>query len=247
MTNGLYKPTGWLRRVAGRCLGVGPRKGDATALMPPVDVSGVPLGQCDGSSLPQDTICVQDTSGSLGWSLTTGGSRLDASKLAAEAFFRRRAVLSPGDRIAIVTFNNYGRVVLPLTEITRLDVILTCLASLRVAGGTDLAEGLKAANGLFAQDVALNPALARYRRILLLTDGHGGNPLRWATHLKNAGVLLEVIGIGGNTSDVDEALLRRVATTDAQGLIHYWFFHDTDGLVAHYEDLANGLVFRGHG
>jgi Mg-chelatase subunit ChlD len=87
-------------------------------------------------------------------------SRLDASRKAAEAFIRRRAVLSPRDRIGIVTFNKYGHVVLPLTEITRLDAILLCLSSLRAAGGTDLAEGLKAANSLFAQDVALHPTLA---------------------------------------------------------------------------------------
>jgi Mg-chelatase subunit ChlD len=138
-------------------------------------------------------------------------------------------------------------VVLPLTEITRLDAILLCLSSLRAAGGTDLAEGLKAANSLFAQDVALNPTLARYRRILLLTDGHGGNPLRWATHLKNAGVLIEVIGVGGDTSAVDEVTCARIATRDSEDFIHYWFFRDTEGLVAHYENLASGLVYRGHG
>jgi uncharacterized protein YegL len=246
MTDGLYKRTGWLRRLAGRFFGVGPRNGEATALMRQVDVGGAPLGLCDWESLPHDTICVVDISGSMG-QRDVAPSRLEASKKATEAFCRRRVALSPGDRIAIVTFNNYGRVVLPLTEITRLDVILACLASLRVAGGTDLAEGLKTANSLFGQDVALNPALARCRRIVMLTDGRGGSPLRWATHLKNAGVLLEVIGIGGNTSDVDEALLRRVATTDAQGVNHYSFFADTNTLVAHYEDLASGLVFRGQG
>jgi Mg-chelatase subunit ChlD len=174
-------------------------------------------------------------------------SRLDASKKATEAYIRRRAALSAGDRIGIVTFNKYGRVVLPLTEITRLDEILLCLASLRVAGDTDIAEGLKAANSLFAQDVALYPQVARYRRILILTDGRGGRPLSWATHLKNAGVLIEVIGVGGATSAVGEALCRKVATTDSNGVVHYWFSRDTNGLVAHYENLASGLIFRGHG
>jgi hypothetical protein len=58
---------------------------------------------------------------------------------------------------------------------------------------------------------------------------------------------MEIIGIGGDTSQVQEQLLRQVATTDANGFVHYWFFRDTDGLVAHYENLASGLVYRGHG
>ena len=231
MTDGLYKRTGWLRRLAERCFGIGlPNEGQGTELVRQADPGSVPLGLCDWESLPHDTVCVVDVSGSMGGT-DCAPSRLEASKRATEAFCRRRAALSPGDRIAIVTFNNYGRVVLPLTEITRLDVILACLASLRVAGGTDLAEGLKAANSLFAQDVALNPALARYRRILMLTDGHGGNPLRWAAHLKNANVLIEIIGVGGDPSSaVDAKLLRKVATIDVDGFVHYWFFRDTDGL-----------------
>jgi hypothetical protein len=247
MTNGLYKRTGWLSRLVERCLGVGlPDNGQATELVRQTEPGSVPSGLCDWALLPHDTVCVHDVSGSMGWTDCIP-SRLDASKKAAEAFCRCRAALSPGDRIGIVTFNNYGRVVLPLTEITRLDAILFCLSSLRIAGGTNIAEGLKAANSLFAQDAALHPAVARCRRILLLTDSQGGRPLPWATHLKKAGVLLEVIGVGGNTSEVDEQLLRKVATTDANGFVHYWFFRDTEGLVAHYENLASGLVYRGHG
>lgn len=247
MTNGLYKPTGWLSRLVERWFGLGPpSSGQATEVVQQTDPGSVPLGLCDWESLPQDTVCVLDVSGSMGWT-DCSPSRLEASKKATEAFCRRRAALSPGDRIGIVTFNNYGRVVLPLTEITRLDVILARLASLRVAGGTDLAEGLKAANSLFAQDVVVHSMLARYRRVLMLTDGHGGNALRWATHLKSAKVLIEIIGVGGDTGQVDEATCRRLATTDANGFVHYWFFRDTDGLVAHYENLADGLVFRGHG
>lgn len=248
MNGGFDKRIGWLSWLVGRFFGTGlPGDKQAMQLMKQADPGNVPLGLCDWDSLPQDTVCVQDVSGSLNWTDCIP-SRLEASKKAAEAFIRRRAALSPGDRVGIVTFNNYGRVVLPLTEVTRLDAILLCLSSLRAAGGTDLAEGLKAANSLFAQDVALHPTLARHRRILLLTDGHGGNPLRWATHLKNAGVLLEVIGVAQRPLDVREELLRQVATTDAtNGFVHYWFFRDTDSLVAHYENLASGLVFRGHG
>lgn len=247
MTNGLYKRTGWLRRLAERCSGTRPpNNGQTTELLRQTDLGSVPLGLCDWESLPHDSVCVFDVSGSMTWKDVVP-CRLDAGKKAAEVYIRHRAALSPGDRIGIVTFNRHGRIVLPLTEITRLDVILMCLASIRATGGTDIGEGLKAANSLFAQDVARNPTLARYRRILLLTDGHGGDPLPWATHLKIANVLIEVIGIGGDASQVDETTCRKIATTDANGCVHYRFFRDADGLVTHYENLADGLIFRGHG
>jgi uncharacterized protein YegL len=246
MSTRLSKWTGRLSRTMFRCFGLGlPDNHRMTEMVRQTKPIDTPSGPCDWASRPHDTLCIQDVSGSMGWT-DCAPSRLEASKKATEAYLRRRAALSPGDRIGIVTFNNYGRVALPLTEITRLDAILLCLASLRVAGGTNIAEGLKAANSVFAQDVALNSQFIRYRRILLLTDGHGGKPLSWARHLKNAGVLIEVIGVGGTTSDVDEALCRKVATTDSHG-VHYWFFRDTDALVAHYENLASGLIFRGHG
>jgi hypothetical protein len=39
--------------------------------------------------------------------------------------------------------------------------------------------------------------------------------------------------------------LTHIGETDADGT-HYWFFRDTDSLVAHYDNLATGIVFRDH-
>jgi Mg-chelatase subunit ChlD len=173
-------------------------------------------------------------------------SRLAASTKATGAFGRRRAALSCGDRLAVVAFNTHAHVVLPLTGIGHLDRIVKHLSTLKAGGGTDIAEGLRVAHDLLARDARERAMLPRYQRLLVLTDGHGGRPLTWANRLKGAGVLIEVIGFGGDPAAVDEGLLRKVATTDANGCTHYWFFRDTDGLVAHYENLASGIVFRGH-
>jgi Mg-chelatase subunit ChlD len=173
-------------------------------------------------------------------------SRLAASTKAAEAYARRRAALSSGDRLAVVAFNTHAHVALPLTGIGHLDRIVKHLSALKAGGGTDIAQGLRVAHDLLARDAHERALLPRYQRLLLLTDGHGGRPLTWANRLKGAGVLIEVMGFGGDPAAVDEGLLRKVATTDASGFAHYWFFRDTDGLVAHYEDLATGIVFRGH-
>ena len=204
MSNGLRKFADGLGRALNRCLGVAtPGQQQKDLLQQTGPDSGL-LGLSDWSHLPHDSICVQDSSGSMTWR-DCDPCRLEVGKRAAEACIRRRAAISPTDRIGIVTFNNHGRVVLPLTEVLQMD------------------------------------------QILLLTDGQGGQPLGWATHLKNAGVLLEVIGLGGDTSAVDQKLCRQVATTDANGFTHYWFFRDADGLIAHYENLASGLVYGGHG
>jgi Ca-activated chloride channel family protein len=172
-------------------------------------------------------------------------SRIEASKRAAQQYIMRRAELSPHDRIALVSFAEYAEVVLPLTNITDTATIVNALKSLHAGGGTDINEGLKVAERILFEDRSRDVQDNRLKRILLLTDGHGGHPIRTARKLKSCGVLTEVIGIGGDPSAVNEKLLRKVATTDSHGT-HYWFFRDTDSLVAHYDNLATGIVFRGH-
>ena len=58
-------------------------------------------------------------------------------------------------------------------------------------------------------------------------------------------VLVEVIGIGGHSSAVNEHLLRRIATTDPDGFTHYCFIRDSASLIAHYSELATGIVWKG--
>jgi Mg-chelatase subunit ChlD len=131
---------------------------------------------------------------------------------------------------------------MPLIEITSTEMAVLSLQKLRSCGGTDLAAGLKV-----AWDV-LEPQLSQYRagRIIFLTDGQGGNPIRLAKEIKSRGVLVETIGFAGIESEVNESLLKKVATTDGNGFTHYWFFKDTQSLVTHYEELATGVFFRGH-
>jgi len=132
----------------------------------------------------------------------------------------------------------------PLVSMSEAALLKAQLACLTPDDGTDLASGLKAARDLFRK--AGPNSGDRLRRVLLLTDGHGGNPKRVAQTLKtDMAVLLEVIGIGGDPTEVNEELLRQVATTDETGFTHYWFIDDTSRLVQHYEALATGLVWKG--
>jgi hypothetical protein len=79
------------------------------------------------------------------------------------------------------------------------------------------------------------------RRIILLTDGeHNGfsNPEKVADRLKNAGVIIDCIGIGGTPADVDEKLLKKIASRNPDGSIRYCFIGDKDSLIRKYETLA---------
>ncbi|HUT42812.1 MAG TPA: hypothetical protein VMW95_00640, partial [Desulfobacterales bacterium] len=80
----------------------------------------------------------------------------------------------------------------------------------------------------------------------LLTDGHGGHPVKIANKLKDKySAILDVVGIGGSAEVVNESLLRKVATTDPDGFNHYRFIKDSMDLKEHYKHLATGLIWHG--
>lgn len=79
------------------------------------------------------------------------------------------------------------------------------------------------------------------RRIHLLSDGehlHGTSPLPIATALKSAGVIIDCIGIGGTPADVDEAMLKAIASRNPDGSIRYSFIGDKQQLIQKYQTLA---------
>jgi uncharacterized protein YegL len=190
---------------------------------------------------PRDTAIVIDVSGSMGTS-DYPPSRLDGGIQAGMAYATTCAKERPVNRIAIVSFSERACVVLPLTPVTRGREITNAFGRLTIDGGTDLAQGLKAAARLFENQ----PQTQRRRHVILLTDGQGGKPLKIAARLKGKlGVVIDVVGIGGSPDEVNEALLRQVATTDPDGRSHYRFIEDPQVLSQHYAQLAQGLIWRG--
>ena len=82
------------------------------------------------------------------------------------------------------------------------------------------------------------------RRIVMLTDGeHNGSesPQPVADRLKNAGVVIDCIGIGGTPIDVDEQLLNTIASRNSDGTIRYCFIGDQQALIRKYETLARHI------
>ena len=205
---------------------------------------GILADRSISQNMPCDTICVIDTSGSMGWT-DFKPSRLAAAIMAVLSYLTSRLSISIADRIGLVSFDTRGLIVLPLTNITDTQLIKSSVNRLKAGGGTDIAEGLKTAELIFSNNIISTYRVERPKKLLLLTDGRGGHPLTVATALKQQTVHIEVIGIAGDRSEVDETKLRKVATTDLDGFTHYRFIRDTASLIAHYEQLATGIVWKG--
>ena len=78
----------------------------------------------------------------------------------------------------------------------------------------------------------------------MLTDGEynqGGSPIPVASRLKKAGVIIDCIGIGGSPGDVDEELLKEIASCNPDGSIRYCFIGDQQELLRKYETLAHHI------
>ena len=78
----------------------------------------------------------------------------------------------------------------------------------------------------------------------MLTDGeHLGdeNPVTIAARLKKAGVIIDCIGIGGSPKDVDEKLLKQIASRNSDGSVRYCFIGDQQELIRKYQSLAQHI------
>jgi len=179
-------------------------------------------------------VIVTDVSGSMADPFDPGVTKLQAATRASVNLVLGKAQTDPQDQIGLVTFNSRAEVLEELHPVaTHKSQIIYILQSLTPDDGTDINEGLKAAQGMF--DWSLRDVV---RRVVLLTDGQGGDPLDTARKLKDRGVVIDVIGIGDHPSNVDEALLKKVASV-VGGALRYRFIKDRQTLVAHYTQLAN--------
>ena len=198
-----------------------------------VNVNPLQMAQT-GNNQREHTIFANDGSGSMGGPYDGRSNKQEASIRATCTMVLNKAQIDPYDEIGLVTFEDHARTLLTLCPIhSHKRQILQTIQSLRPGGGTDINEGLKEAGKTF--DWSHNDVV---RRIILLTDGHGGHPLRTAEDLKSRGVVIDVIGVGDKPSNVDEKLLRKVASV-IEGELRYRFIKDQQTLVAHYTQLAN--------
>lgn len=182
----------------------------------------------------RDCVLIIDASGSMlddDWKPT----RLDAAKNAAKTFARRLSEEQPNARIAVVAFGCGSKVVCRLTLAREFSKISRKIERIDQGGSTNMYAGLKAALDLLKDH-------AQACQVVLLTDGHntGKTPKKLADRLKEFAII-ECIGIGGSPADVDEALLRRIASAYPNGKERYRWIGQKEQLIKHFHNLAGAI------
>jgi Mg-chelatase subunit ChlD len=181
-------------------------------------------------------VLVLDRSGSMD-SQDYPPSRLGAAVDAAREMIRIRAERDPRDEVGIVWFNKMAYVLVdPICLSKGKGRLTNALGILTPEDGTDINAGLSR-----ARDLLRTKRWDIQDRIVLLTDGHGGQPLDTAKALKANGVVIDVIGIGGSPAAVNEELLCKVASS-INGDLRYRFIWNRAELFQHFRQLADKLV-----
>jgi len=164
-------------------------------------------------------------------------NRLEAAQEAAISLLRARLDRGADDRVAVIAFNDEAQLILTSTgcreEMNRIE---RAIRSIKPASGTDLNAPLRLADSSIPIQEGVH--------IVLLTDGHGGNPTRLAKSLKQRGAIFDCVGVGNVPSDVDEGILKKTASV-LNGQILYRFIGDAEKLEQYFrEDVAFRLRKR---
>lgn len=188
------------------------------------------------ASAPECCVLIFDRS----WSMSTNDyppTRLLAAFDAGIEFLQARKATGLSDLISVVMFDTNAEFICGDVGINEAVEVLTDLkAENRLGSGTDVNSGL-----VMAEDRFRRERQNCINRIVLLTDGHGGNPIRTARRLHDAGVLVDVIGIAGTPEDVAEEEMRKVASF-INGTSRYRFIGNRAELLRHFKTIATDLV-----
>lgn len=163
-------------------------------------------------------------------------SRLVGATQAARRFLERRAASEPNAVAGIVRFGDAARIVAHLVPVRRhTSALNSVLSGLRCDGSTNMGAGVQ-----LAHQELRKVSRSSSRRVVLLTDGHaneGPDPEAMAAAAKQDRIQLDIIGIGGSPADVDEPVLKRMASI-VNKQRRYWFIRSVEELVDKFETLA---------
>lgn len=125
-----------------------------------------------------DVYCMIDVSGSMGSEMlnpegrSDGFNRLDIAKHATKTILNG---LQDEDIFSLMTFSDYGKIIIPPTKINSISkpLILAAIERLQTEGGTNLWEGIKTVLDTFKKTMYTNFEIdnTRVRSAMILTDG----------------------------------------------------------------------------
>jgi Mg-chelatase subunit ChlD len=174
-------------------------------------------------------------------------SRLEAAKNACFTFAELKYNKGLNDEIALMSFAECAWINADFKPISHsMEDFEEALHSLKTTNSTHIGRALGCAGNLMFNEKFLARNYTK-KHIILLTDGYDNDEfgrkfiLDNASRIKDKNCLISCIGIGGSPSNVDEALLREIASV-IDGKIQYWFIKDADSLNKKYQELATGLV-----
>lgn len=169
-------------------------------------------------------------------------NRLAGAQHGAIEYVTHSAQANPLNEAAVVVYAERARVVCPWTPCVDAATFTRSISKIGTSNWTNITAGLEAAEKLLASV----PDLGGWELLVhLLTDGWhncGGTPGPAADRLKALGVIIDVVGIGGNRGAVDERLLTDLASVGPDGVKRYRFIGDPQRLVQHYRTIAGRLT-----
>lgn len=164
-------------------------------------------------------------------------SRLSAAKKASIGFLTKLLDKNPNGIVGIVSFSYRAWIVHQPVKVSKcFSQLKDAINSLEIKSNTNTSAGLK----LCIEIVNKFRTIIIDKRILALTDGHenaGGDPEIPAQELKNSGIQIDIIGIGGSPRDVNESKLKRMASV-VDWELRYWFIESVGDLIRKFEVLA---------
>jgi Ca-activated chloride channel family protein len=180
---------------------------------------------------PLDLAIVLDQSSSM------SGEKLARAREAARGLIDS---LQPDDRVALIRYETFVHVDVPLTEISAGRAALRgALDRMEALGATNISGGLEAARDTLTSGA--EPG--RVRRVLLLSDGHATAGLRdsralgqLAADLRAGGVTVTSIGLG---VDYNELAMAEVAQ---RGGGNYYFIARGDALASAFSRERDALT-----
>lgn len=163
-------------------------------------------------------------------------SRLKAAKKAAKAFIKRRLSIDPNALVAVVAYGDGALLVRDMTPVKQYDKLAQSIKHIQNMGGTNITAGLHIALGL-------TKSRSIKSQIVVQTDGQhneGPSPKQVSDILKKSAII-DCVGIGGSPADVDEDLLKYIASSNPDGSKRYRWIGDKEGLIQHYHKLGGGI------